>query len=89
MTLPHAIYGSATGLGDYRILASTASLDDRLRSTIIYYANLEGSARSTPFAPIFSFYSLGEGLWAFSRTVSRARWTRWHSWRHSSSVARG
>ena len=69
MTLPHAIYGSATGLGDYRILASTASLDDRLRSTIIYYANLEGSARSTPFAPIFSFYSLGEGLWAFSRTV--------------------
>jgi hypothetical protein len=69
MTLPHAIYGSATGLGDYRILASTASFDDRLRSTIIYYANLEGSARSTPFAPIFSFYSVGEGLWAFSRTI--------------------
>jgi hypothetical protein len=69
MTLPHAIYGSATGLGDYRILASTAPFDDRLRSTIIYYANVEGSARSTPFAPIFSFYALGENLWAFSRTV--------------------
>ena len=49
MTLPHAIYGSATGLGDYRILASTAPFDERLRSTIIYYANLEGRARSTPF----------------------------------------
>ena len=69
MTLPHAIYGSATGLGDYRILASTAPFDDRLRSTIIYYANLEGSARTTPFDPIFSFYSLGETLWAFARTV--------------------
>ncbi|MFL6247712.1 MAG: hypothetical protein ACJ74H_16935, partial [Thermoanaerobaculia bacterium] len=68
-TLPHAIYGSATGLGDYRILASTAPFDDRLRSTIIYYANLEGSARSTPFAPIFSFYSLGDNRWAFSRTL--------------------
>jgi hypothetical protein len=69
MMLPHAIYGSASGLGDYRILASTAPFDDRLRSTIIYYANVEGSARSTPFAPIFSFYALGEHLWAFSRTV--------------------
>ena len=68
-TLPHAIYGSATGLGDYRILASTAPFDDRLRSTIIYYANLEGSARSTPFEPIFSFYSLGDNRWAFSRTL--------------------
>lgn len=69
MMLPHAIYGSASGLVDYRILASTAPFDDRLRSTIIYYANVEGSARSTPFAPIFSFYALGEHLWAFSRTV--------------------
>jgi hypothetical protein len=68
MTLPHAIYGSATGLGDFGILASTAGLDERVRSTISYYANLEGSARSTPFAPIFSFYALGAGLWAFSRT---------------------
>ena len=69
MTLPHAIYGSATGLGDYRILASTAPFDERLRSTIIYYANLEGSARSTTFPPIFSFYALGENRWAFSRTL--------------------
>ena len=69
MTLPHAIYGSATGLGDYRILASTAPFDERLRSTIIYYANLEGSARSTPFPPIFSFYAFGENRWAFSRTL--------------------
>jgi hypothetical protein len=69
MTLPHAIYGSTTGLGDYRILASSAQLDERLRSTIIYYSNLEGSARSTPFAPIFSFYALGDDLWAVSRTV--------------------
>lgn len=69
MTLHHAIYGSATGLGDFGILASTAGLDERVRSTISYYANLEGSARSTPFEPIFSFYTLGAGLWAFSRTL--------------------
>jgi GTPase-associated protein 1, N-terminal domain type 2 len=69
MTLAHAVYGSTTGLGDFGILASTAGLDERVRSTIIYYANLEGSARSTPFAPIFSFYALGDKLWAFSRTL--------------------
>lgn len=69
MTLAHAIYGSATGLGDFGILASTAGLDERTRSTIVYYANLEGSARSTPFAPIFSFFALGENRWAFSRTL--------------------
>src|SRR5687768_18560716 len=69
MTLAHAVYGSTTGLGDFGILASTAGLDERVRSTIIYYANLEGSARSTPFAPIFSFYALGDNLWAFSRTL--------------------
>ena len=69
MTLAHAVYGSTTGLGDFGILASTAGLDERVRSTIIYYANLEGSARSTPFAPIFSFYALGDNRWAFSRTL--------------------
>jgi hypothetical protein len=69
MTLPHAIYGSATGLGDFGILASSAGLDERVLSTVSYYANLEGSARSAPFEPIFSFYALGNGLWAFSRTL--------------------
>jgi hypothetical protein len=69
MTLPHAIYGSATGLGDFGVLAATAELDERVRSAISYYANIDGSARSAEFPPIYSFYALGSGLWAFSRTV--------------------
>ena len=69
MTLPHAIYGSATGLGDFGVLAATTGLDERVRSTISYYANIDGNARSAEFPPIYSFYALGSGLWAFSRTV--------------------
>lgn len=69
MTLTHAIYGSTTGLGDFRILAATPRFDERLGSTIIYYSNLEGSARSTEFAPIFSFYAAAENVWVFSRTL--------------------
>src|SRR5258705_7472823 len=69
MILEHAIYGSASGLGDYQILGASPKFDDRLRSTVVYHANLEWSALTAPFAPIFSFFSAAPSLWAFARTL--------------------
>lgn len=67
--LEHAIYGSSGGLGDYRILASSAGLDGGARAKIAYYSSLDGSALSSEFAPIYSFFALTEERWAFTRTV--------------------
>jgi hypothetical protein len=69
MILEHAIYGSETGLGDYRILATSPRFRERLRARVEYYSNLEWSAVAGAFVPTFSFYSLGDRLWAFARTV--------------------
>jgi hypothetical protein len=68
MNLEHAIYGSASGLGDYQILAASPRFDDRLRAAVGRYANLEWSALTTPFAPIYSFYAIANNLWAFAQT---------------------
>jgi hypothetical protein len=69
MILEHAIYGSETGLGDYRMLATSPRFSERLRDEVEHYSNLDWSAIAGAFAPIFSFYSLGDRLWAFARTM--------------------
>ncbi|MDP9190656.1 MAG: hypothetical protein M3P06_03025 [Acidobacteriota bacterium] len=67
--LEHAIYGSVSGLRDYRILAASAGFDDRFRQTVVHYASLEGSALSERFPPIFNFFRIGSKHWAFSRSI--------------------
>jgi len=69
MTLQHAIYGSAGGLSDYRILGASGDLDDVALTKIAYYASLGGSAIANKFDPIFSFYPLDGQQWAFARTL--------------------
>jgi hypothetical protein len=69
MTLEQAIYGSAGGLGDYRILAASSGLDESTLTKIVFYSSLGGSAHGSAFAPIYSFYILSPGQWAFTRTV--------------------
>jgi hypothetical protein len=51
------------------MLAASRRFDDRLRATILYYANLEGSASSELFAPIHSFFAIGAEDRVFSRTI--------------------
>src|SRR5690349_33201 len=68
MILEHAIYGSSTGLGDYRVLGVSPRFREQWRTPIEYHSSLGWSALNTPFLPIFSYYNLGTNLWAFTRT---------------------
>lgn len=76
MILEHAIYGSATGLGSYRVLSASNRFLEQWRTPVEYHASLGWSALDAPFKPIFSYYSLAPNLWAFTRTFDLGQTSR-------------